>query len=68
MAVHGNHRDDWYSLTVRSGRLRLYPQCFSGPLNPFSGLLLQKFPARCFRVTTVVESSKALSFAMKPAA
>jgi len=50
-----NHRDDWYSLTARSGWLRLFPQAATKPLNEQPNLLLQKFPARSFTVETELE-------------
>jgi beta-xylosidase len=53
---HANHRDDWYSLTARTGWLRLFPQpeAKSG-LEKTPSLLLQKLPARSFVVETLVE-------------
>ncbi len=49
---HANHRDNWHSLTARSGWLRLFPQAATKPLNEQPNLLLQKFPARSFNVET----------------
>ena len=53
---NANHNDNWYSLSARKSRLRLYPQFAADhnlPLLP--NLLLQKFPARSFTVETRVE-------------
>ena len=48
-----NHDDAWYSLTERSGFLRLFPQPVPvGGLADAPNLLLQKFPARSFTVET----------------
>lgn len=53
---YANHRDDWHSLSARSGWLRLYSQ-FAGQdsLARLPNLLLQKFPARSFSVEAAVE-------------
>ena len=53
---NSNHRDSWYSLAERPGKLRLFPQFvrkidFSNAGN----LLLQKFPAPEFVVVTELE-------------
>lgn len=53
---NANHHDDWFSLTARSGWLRLHVQ----PVPPsgwdkLPNLLLQKFPARCFTLETWVD-------------
>jgi beta-xylosidase len=52
---HANHSDNWYSLTARSGSLRLYPQLARGALNQQPNFLLQKFPARSFAAETALE-------------
>jgi beta-xylosidase len=53
---HSNHEDTWYSLTKRSGYLRLYPQAVDkNDFGELGNLLLQKFPAREFSVETEVE-------------
>lgn len=53
---HSNHRDSWYSLTDRPGKLRLHPQFVrKGDFSEAGNLLLQKFPAREFTVETEVE-------------
>lgn len=50
---NANHRVSWYSLTARTGRLRLFPQfALEGRLADAAHLLLQKFPAREFVVET----------------
>lgn len=54
---HANHQDGWYSLAVRTGWLRLFPQPEVPVLEHQPNLLLQKFPARSFSVETVVELS-----------
>ena len=55
---HANHRDDWLSLTARTGWLRLYAQhAASSDLNQTPNLLLQKFPAREFTVEASVDFS-----------
>lgn len=51
-----NHQDTWYSLSTRSGFLRLYPQfVLKGDFAKAGNLLLQKFPARTFCVETQLE-------------
>jgi beta-xylosidase len=52
---HANHRDDWFSLSARDGWLRLFAQPVTADLDKTPQLLLQKFPARSFRVETSVE-------------
>jgi beta-xylosidase len=53
---HANHREDWYSLSTRSGWLRLFSQFAPQvDLTRLPNLLLQKFPARSFTVETLVE-------------
>lgn len=47
-----NHRDEWYSLAARDGWLRLFAQPGATDLLHAPNLLLQKFPARSFRVET----------------
>jgi beta-xylosidase len=47
-----NHREYWYSLSARSGWLRLFAQRGRGDLAQTPNLLLQKFPARTFHVET----------------
>ena len=53
---NANHRDDWHSLIARPGWLRLFaqPRAASG-WDHAPHLLLQKFPARCFTVETLVQ-------------
>lgn len=54
---HANPKEEWYSLTELSGNLRLYSaQNLSqdGNLWFVSNLLLQKFPAPTFKVTTKI--------------
>ncbi len=54
---HANPRKEWYSLTEHPGNLRLYAvQNLSqhGNLWFVPNLLLQKFPAPCFTVTTKI--------------
>ena len=48
-----NPEASWSSLTARPGHLRLF--CQTGPLADAPHLLLQKFPAEKFRVTTKLE-------------
>jgi len=53
---HANHRDGWFSLNLRKGSLRLFPQ--PAPGNDFAKvphLLLQKLPGTSFAVETAVE-------------
>lgn len=51
-----NHKADWFSLTERSGFLRLFSQPAAGiRLSYAPNLLLQKFPARAFAAETAVE-------------
>ena len=50
-----NPQAGWYSLTERPGHLRLHGR--PGPLADAPQLLLQKFPAPAFRVTTRLEFS-----------
>lgn len=51
-----NHRSDWYSLSARPGRLRLMPAFVpDARLGAAPNLLLQKLPARAFRLETAVE-------------
>ena len=55
---HANHRDDWFSLTARTGWLRLYAQkSDADDLKQCSNLLLQKFPAREFTVEVSLDFS-----------
>ncbi|QYM77795.1 glycoside hydrolase 43 family protein [Horticoccus luteus] len=50
-----NPREGWFSLTDRPGALRLHPQAAVAPLSLAPYLLLQKFPAPTFVVTTRLE-------------
>jgi beta-xylosidase len=53
---HSNHEVGWFSLTERSGHLRLYPQfVLKGDFSKAGNLLLQKFPAQTFSVETQLE-------------
>lgn len=54
-----NAKADWYSLTARAGSLRLFaqPEPKAGNLYDLPNLLLQKFPAVAFTVTTQLESA-----------
>ncbi len=52
-----NHREAWWSLTDRPGWLRLFPQPAADSLERQPNLLLQKFPARTFRVETDLDWS-----------
>ncbi|HSY19362.1 MAG TPA: glycoside hydrolase 43 family protein [Candidatus Acidoferrales bacterium] len=55
---HANHREDWYSLGVRKGWLRLYSQPDQeSDLRKLPNLLLQKFPARTFIAETEMETA-----------
>ena len=56
---HANHPGDWHSLKVRKNGLRLFPQWAAAAENRgrLPNLLLQKFPARTFRVETSLEFS-----------
>jgi beta-xylosidase len=52
---HANYQESWYSLNVNPGSLRLYSQPLpskNANLWRVPGLLLQKFPAERFEVTT----------------
>jgi len=57
---HANSRDDWYSLSARSGWLRLFAtsQRPNENLWAASNLLLQKLPAPAFTITTRVDTSQ----------
>lgn len=60
---HANHRPGWYSLTDLPGQLRLFAQPLSRNWPNFwhlPNLLLQKFPAPAFRVTTDVSLSSSV--------
>ena len=53
-----NFRNEWLSLNAKKGWLRLYSQPLMSESKNFwnvSSLLMQKFPARKFRLTTKVE-------------
>jgi len=53
---NANHSDNWASLSARKHWLRLYPQLVAHQnLTLTPNLLLQKFPARSFKVETVLE-------------
>jgi beta-xylosidase len=54
---HANHDRDWHSLTERPGHLRLRPQRMpaADDFSRVPNLLLQKFPAPSFTVSTVLE-------------
>jgi beta-xylosidase len=54
-----NYRDDWISLTARPGFLRLAAVAADKtvPLSDHPNLLLQKFPAEQFAVTTRIDTS-----------
>ena len=54
---NANHDEHWYSLNECPGWLRLFPQALTFPLNEQANLLLQKFPARSFRVETSLRLS-----------
>jgi beta-xylosidase len=57
---HANYRDDWSSLAVRPGWLRLNSQPVEGgDFLKASNLLMQKLPAPSFAVDTLVEVSLA---------
>jgi len=49
----------WYSLTANPGHLRLFSQPMAGNISSQAALLLQKFPAPVFMVTTKLEFSPA---------
>lgn len=49
-----NHQPDWYSLDLRPGWLRLYPQLLKPSFDRQPNVLLQKLPARSFVVETLV--------------
>lgn len=53
-----NFKTEWYSLTERPGSIRLYcnpfPELSKSDLGLRSNLLMQKFPARKFQLTTSV--------------
>jgi beta-xylosidase len=53
---HANPQANWLSLTERTGHLRLYPIRIGEPENlaDVPNLLLQKFPAPAFTVTTQI--------------
>jgi len=53
---NANHREEWYSLTARRGWLRLYLPP-AGALKELPNWLLQKFPARDFRVESLLDCS-----------
>lgn len=50
-----NHRDAWRLLDARDGWLRLLAQPAAADLAYTPGILLQKFPARVFRVETKLD-------------
>ncbi|MFO7446674.1 MAG: glycoside hydrolase 43 family protein [Ignavibacteriaceae bacterium] len=55
---HANPKDNWYSLSAQPGNLRLYTEknfTQNGNLWFVPNLLLQKFPAPAFTVTTKME-------------
>ena len=55
---HANHREEWHSLAVRKGWLRLFSQADEeSDLRKLPSLLLQKFPARAFSVETEMETA-----------
>ncbi len=54
---HANHLEDWFSLTARTGWLRLYAHPSASELQSVPQLLLQKFPARTFTVETTLDLS-----------
>jgi beta-xylosidase len=57
-----NHDDDWFSLSARRGWLRLFAQPGrQSDLARSANVLLQKFPARSFRVETELEFSPAVA-------
>jgi len=58
---HANPKDDWISLTARPGWMRLFSvpvPADSANLWPVPNLILQKFPAPKFTVTTKLDFSK----------
>lgn len=56
---HANHSEEWFSLRARPGYLRLNPVCLPGlELLKAPNLLLQKLPARSFRLETEIEVSQ----------
>jgi beta-xylosidase len=50
-----NHSQNWYSLAMRRGWLRLFSQPRQPALKLQPNLLLQKFPARSFSAETILE-------------
>jgi beta-xylosidase len=57
-----NHDDNWFSLSARRGCLRLFAQPGrQSDLMHSANVLLQKFPARSFRVETELEFSPAVA-------
>ena len=52
---HTNHADDWHSLTARPGFIRLRGVGGGTDFDRTPNLLLQKLPARAFRVETALE-------------
>lgn len=54
---HANYKKFWYSLTDKKGVIRLYSQKLSNDTNLWSvpNLMLQKFPAPEFTVTTKID-------------
>lgn len=50
-----NPQADWFSLAARDGRLRLFAAPAAEEFSRTPNLLLQKFPARSFRVETRLE-------------
>ncbi len=59
---HANSQNDWYSLSARSGWLRLFATSRPPDENLWaaSNLLLQKLPAPAFTITTRVDASQLL--------
>ncbi len=51
----------WFSLTANPGHLRLFAQPWSGNASLQAALLLQKFPAPSFQVTTRLDFSNAFA-------
>ena len=52
-----NPQPAWFSLTAKPGMLRLFPQPKAASLSVQPNLLLEKFPATEFRVTTQLDAS-----------
>jgi beta-xylosidase len=54
---HANYKKSWYSLTDKKGVIRLYSQKLTSDSNLWSmpNLVLQKFPAPEFTVTTKID-------------